>query len=324
MLESNKQAFVEFETLDEMMAVFGNLDEYIKMIQKSTGALISAEDGHAVINGREKAVDTAAAVLKSAAELFRKNEYIDDTRISYLLDVFKEDGATIPENTFEGVIAINHKGRPVKCRSVGQKRYMDAIDNNTVVFCIGPAGTGKTYLAMAKAVVALKRKEISRIILTRPAVEAGENLGFLPGDLQNKVDPYLRPLYDALYDFMGGDAYQKLSEKGVIEVAPLAYMRGRTLSDAFIVLDEAQNCTMEQMKMFLTRFGEGSKVVVTGDVTQIDLPESRRSGLKKTAQLLSDIDNIETIYLSDRDVVRHTLVKEIVKAFDKLEKKNTK
>ena len=191
-----------------------------------------------------------------------------------------------------------------------------------IVFGIGPAGTGKTYLAMAKAVVALKNKEISRIILTRPAVEAGENLGFLPGDLQNKVDPYLRPLYDALYDFMGGDAYQKLSEKGVIEVAPLAYMRGRTLSDAFIVLDEAQNCTIEQMKMFLTRFGEGSKVVITGDITQVDLPETKRSGLKRAAQMLSEIEGIETVYLTSRDVVRHNLVKEIVKVFDRMERKN--
>ena len=318
----NKQEIIEFETVDEMMAVFGNLDEYIKMIQKVTGAQIAAKDGNAVVTGDEASVKAAAAVLRSAAELFRKNEYIDDTRISYLLDLSKDDELDKDHNTFEGVIAINHKGRPVKCRSLGQKKYVDAIGKNTVVFGIGPAGTGKTYLAMAKAVVALKNKEISRIILTRPAVEAGENLGFLPGDLQNKVDPYLRPLYDALYDFMGGDAYQKLSEKGVIEVAPLAYMRGRTLSDAFIILDEAQNCTMEQMKMFLTRFGEGSKVVVIGDVTQVDLPESKRSGLKRTAQMLSEIDGIESVYLTSRDVVRHNLVKEIVKAFDKMDRKS--
>ncbi len=318
----NFQRQIEFETLDEMMAVFGNLDEYIKMIQNATGATISSGDGKAVVIGDERAVDMAASVLASAAELFRKNEYIDDTRISYLLDVAADGDDGIPEGTFDGVIAITHKGKPVKCRSLGQKKYIDAIDKNTVVFGIGPAGTGKTYLAMAMAVAALKRKEISRIILTRPAVEAGENLGFLPGDLQNKVDPYLRPLYDALYDFMGGETYQKLVEKGVIEVAPLAYMRGRTLSDAFIVLDEAQNCTMEQMKMFLTRFGEGSKVVVTGDITQVDLPESKRSGLKKTAQILNDINGIETVYLTSRDVVRHSLVKEIVKAFDRLDKKS--
>ena len=201
---------------------------------------------------------------------------------------------------------------------------MEAIDKNTVVFAIGPAGTGKTYLAMARAVVALKNKEISRIILTRPAVEAGEKLGFLPGDLQSKVDPYLRPLYDALYEFMGAEAYQRLVETGVVEVAPLAYMRGRTLSDAFIILDEAQNASMAQMKMFLTRFGENSKVVVTGDITQIDLPRDQQSGLKKTAQILKDIDGVSVIYLTNRDVVRHKLVKDIVKAFEKEEERQSK
>lgn len=222
------------------------------------------------------------------------------------------------------IVAITHKGKPVKCKTIGQKNYMRAIEENTVVFAIGPAGTGKTYLAMAKAIVALKNKEISRIILTRPAVEAGEKLGFLPGDLQDKVDPYLRPLYDALYDFMGPDGYAKLQEKGVIEVAPLAYMRGRTLTDSFIILDEAQNCSPEQMKMFLTRFGENSKVVVTGDITQIDLPEERKSGLKKTADILSGIDGIEVIYLTNRDVVRHRLVKDIIKAFERYEKSKQK
>ena len=309
-----------FETADEMMAVFGNLDEYIKMIEKATGAIITAKDGKAEIRGTEDAVEIAKKVLQGASELYRKNEYIDDSRISYLIDVASDGGEQNPSASFEGVVAITHRGKPIKCRSLGQKQYIDAIDKNTVVFGIGPAGTGKTYLAMAKAVVALKNKEVSRIILTRPAVEAGEKLGFLPGDLQNKVDPYLRPLYDALYDFMGSDAYQRLSEKGVIEVAPLAYMRGRTLSDAFIILDEAQNCTMEQMKMFLTRFGEGSRVVVTGDVTQIDLPEERKSGLKRTADLLQNIEHIKVVYLTNRDVVRHKLVKDIIKAFDHYEK----
>ena len=309
-----------FETADEMMAVFGNLDEYIRMIEKATGAMIVARDGKAEIRGEEEAVNIAKKVLQGASELYRKNEYIDDSRISYLIDVASDGGEQNPSASFEGVVAITHRGKPIKCRSLGQKEYIDAIDKNTVVFGIGPAGTGKTYLAMAKAVVALKNKEVSRIILTRPAVEAGEKLGFLPGDLQNKVDPYLRPLYDALYDFMGSDAYQRLSEKGVIEVAPLAYMRGRTLSDAFIILDEAQNCTMEQMKMFLTRFGEGSRVVVTGDITQIDLPEERRSGLKRTADILQNVDHIKIVYLTNRDVVRHKLVKDIIKAFDHYEK----
>ena len=220
----------------------------------------------------------------------------------------------------DDVVAVTAQGKKIKCRSIGQKRYLDIVKRNTVTICVGPAGTGKTYLAMAMAVVALKNKQISRIILTRPAVEAGEKLGFLPGDLQDKVDPYLRPLYDALYDFLGAEGYQRMAESGVIEVAPLAYMRGRTLNDAFIILDEAQNCTREQMKMFLTRFGEGSKVVVTGDVTQIDLPRERASGLKLSMEILKNIPDIGIIQLTHKDVVRHTLVKSIIKAFEKYEK----
>ena len=215
------------------------------------------------------------------------------------------------------IVAITHKGKPVKCKTIGQKNYMRAIEENTVVFAIGPAGTGKTYLAMAKAIVALKNKEISRIILTRPAVEAGEKLGFLPGDLQDKVDPYLRPLYDAFYELMGQESYQKLMERGVIEVAPLAYMRGRTLSDSFIILDEAQNTTSEQMKMFLTRFGEGSRVVVTGDNTQTDLPAGKKSGLKEAVEVLRNVPDIAIVTLSHRDVVRHELVQAIVKAYER-------
>lgn len=220
----------------------------------------------------------------------------------------------------QGVVAVTNRGRPIKCRTLGQKRYMEAIDHNTVNFAIGPAGTGKTYLAMAKAVVALKNKEISRIILTRPAVEAGEKLGFLPGDLQSKVDPYLRPLYDALYEFMGAEAYQKLVETGVVEVAPLAYMRGRTLDDSFIILDEAQNTTREQMKMFLTRLGFGSKIVITGDITQIDLPGDKVSGLKEAIRVLDGVEDIQICRLTPADVVRHVLVQRIVAAYDKYEK----
>ncbi len=302
------------------MAIFGNLDEYIKLIEKKTETSISAKDGIAVITGEPENIETAYTVIKSAAELFRSGEYIDENRISYLIDAAGDGSSKEAISSMSDIVAITHKGKPVKCKTLGQKNYMRAIDENTVVFAIGPAGTGKTYLAMAKAIVALKNKEISRIILTRPAVEAGEKLGFLPGDLQDKVDPYLRPLYDALYDFMGPEGYAKLQEKGVIEVAPLAYMRGRTLTDSFIILDEAQNCSPEQMKMFLTRFGENSKVVVTGDITQIDLPEERKSGLKKTADILADIDGIEVIYLTNRDVVRHRLVKDIIKAFERFEK----
>jgi phosphate starvation-inducible PhoH-like protein len=218
------------------------------------------------------------------------------------------------------VIAITSKGRQVKSRTIGQKRYVKAMREHTVTFAIGPAGTGKTYLAMAMAVVALKNKEVERIILTRPAVEAGESLGFLPGDLQNKVDPYLRPLYDALYDLLGGEVYQRLSERGAIEVAPLAYMRGRTLSDAFIVLDEAQNCTEEQMKMFLTRFGENARVVVTGDITQIDLPKEKKSGLKACISILEGVEGISIQYLTHRDVARHELVQKIIQAYERYEK----
>ena len=262
----------------------------------------------------------AKRVLEELSKLYRQREYIDESKLSYLLDIAKEGNTPMGMDAMAGVVALTHKGKPVKCRTFGQKRYMEAIDKNTVVFAIGPAGTGKTYLAMAKAVVALKNKVVSRIILTRPAVEAGEKLGFLPGDLQSKVGPYLRPLYDALYEFMGPDAYHKMVENGTIEVAPLAYMRGRTLSDSFIILDEAQNCSMEQLKMFLTRFGEGSKVVVTGDVTQIDLPEERKSGLKRISEILSSVEGIAVVELSNKDVVRHKLVKDIVKAFEKYEK----
>lgn len=318
-MEINHSNF-EFETIEEMMAIFGNLDEYIKLIMKKTGALITAKDGIAVITGEPDEVEAAYTVLNSAAQLFRNGEFIDENRISYLIDAAGDGSAKEVLNSMNDIVAITHKGKPVKCKTLGQKNYMRAIDENTVVFAIGPAGTGKTYLAMAKAIVALKNKEASRIILTRPAVEAGEKLGFLPGDLQDKVDPYLRPLYDALYDFMGPEGYARLQEKGVIEVAPLAYMRGRTLTDSFIILDEAQNCSAEQMKMFLTRFGDNSKVIVTGDITQIDLPEERKSGLKKTAQILADIEGIEVIYLTNKDVVRHRLVKDIIKAFEKYEK----
>ncbi len=310
---------VEFDTVEEMIEIFGNLDENIHLIEKGTGTKIVARDGAAVITGELEGMQAAKQVLEALSREFQSNEYIDQSKISYFIDLALE-GKVEESSTLSGVVALTHRGKPVKCRTFGQKKYMEAIAKNTVVIAIGPAGTGKTYLAMAKAVVALKNKEVSRIILTRPAVEAGEKLGFLPGDLQSKVDPYLRPLYDALYDFMGADAYQRLSESGVIEVAPLAYMRGRTLTDAFIILDEAQNCSMEQLKMFLTRFGEGSKVVVTGDITQIDLPEERRSGLKRAAEILKGIEGIEVIQLTNKDVVRHRLVKDIIRAFEKQEK----
>ena len=306
--------------MEEMQEVFGNLDANIHQIEQQSGAVIVARENEAVIRGSYAQCEMAKRVLEELSKLYRQREYIDESKLSYLLDIAKEGNTPMGMDAMAGVVALTHKGKPVKCRTFGQKRYMEAIDKNTVVFAIGPAGTGKTYLAMAKAVVALKNKVVSRIILTRPAVEAGEKLGFLPGDLQSKVDPYLRPLYDALYEFMGPDAYHKMVENGTIEVAPLAYMRGRTLSDSFIILDEAQNCSMEQLKMFLTRFGEGSKVVVTGDVTQIDLPEERKSGLKRISEILSSVEGIAVVELSNKDVVRHKLVKDIVKAFEKCEK----
>ena len=309
-----------FDSMEEMQEVFGNLDANIHQIEQQSGAVIVARENEAVIRGSYAQCEMAKRVLEELSKLYRQREYIDESKLSYLLDIAKEGDTPMGMDAMAGVVALTHKGKPVKCRTFGQKRYMEAIDKNTVIFAIGPAGTGKTYLARAKAVVALKNKVVSRIILTRPAVEAGEKLGFLPGDLQSKVDPYLRPLYDALYEFMGPDAYHKMVENGTIEVAPLAYMRGRTLSDSFIILDEAQNCSMEQLKMFLTRFGEGSKVVVTGDVTQIDLPEERKSGLKRISEILSSVEGIAVVELSNKDVVRHKLVKDIVKAFEKYEK----
>lgn len=307
---------VSVEQMDELIRLFGVFDENLKIIENETGAHIVSDAGSIRITGAEPDAAAAAAVIEKLLTLIRRGENIDRSRIRYAIDLAKEGNAELILDLADDVVAFTNKGKQIKCKTIGQKNYVRALKKQTVVFGIGPAGTGKTYLAVAMAVLAYKNKEVSRIILTRPAVEAGEKLGFLPGDLQNKVDPYLRPLYDALYEFLGTENFKMLSERGVIEVAPLAYMRGRTLNDAYIILDEAQNCTIEQMKMFLTRFGEGSRVVVTGDITQIDLPQDKKSGLINAMHVLANVEGIAMVQLTAKDVVRHEMVQRIVKAYE--------
>lgn len=302
--------------LAELLGVF---DENLNLIMSETGVIAFVEENYLKISGEKTSVDLAQTVVTKLIDVINAGEKIDKTRILYLIDLVKNGSSEGFEKLVSGVVAITSRGKQIKCKTVGQKKYVDAIKNNTVIFGVGPAGTGKTYLAVALAVSAYKNKEVEKIILTRPAVEAGEKLGFLPGDLQNKVDPYLRPLYDALSEMFGMETYRLLMEKGIIEIAPLAYMRGRTLNDSFIILDEAQNTTKEQMKMFLTRMGDGSKMVITGDVTQIDLPEGKKSGLKHATQILEGINQIEIVNLTHKDVVRHPLVAEIIKAYQKKE-----
>ncbi len=301
----------------DLSALFGSFDENIKLLEKSLGVNVRAKDNSLMLTGEEDNVDKASEVINMLMQIIARGEIIDSQKIIYAITMVQENGGIDIKMLGDDCIAINSKGHPIKTKTLGQKKYVDAISNNTIVFGIGPAGTGKTYLAVAKAVTALRAKEVNRIILTRPAVEAGEKLGFLPGDLQNKVDPYLRPLYDGMYEMLGGEGFARYQEKGVIEVAPLAYMRGRTLDNAFIILDEAQNTTPEQMKMFLTRIGFGSHAVVTGDITQIDLPGDKRSGLKEAARVLKNIEGIEFCTLTEKDVVRHPLVQQIIKAYAK-------
>lgn len=308
---------VEIRSMDEQIRLFGVFDENLKVIEAETGTSIRSDAENILISGEEENTAIAQNVIEKLLMLIRKDEKIDRGRIRYAIDLAREGNSELILELADDVIAFTNRGKQIKCKTVGQKRYINALKHKTVVFGVGPAGTGKTYLAVSMAVLAFKNKEVSRIILTRPAVEAGEKLGFLPGDLQNKVDPYLRPLYDALYDFLGAENFRMLSERGAIEVAPLAYMRGRTLNDAYIILDEAQNCTIEQMKMFLTRFGEGSRVVVTGDITQIDLPIDKKSGLIHAIQVLSDVEGIEIVRLTARDVVRHEMVQRIVQAYER-------
>ncbi len=309
---------------ENMIAIFGQYDSNIKKIEQVCGVQIVNRGDDIKIIGEENEVIYAENILHSLEALAKKGEEITEQNVLYLLQAKEEGNLKEIEKVYNDFICMTMNGRPVRPKTLGQKKYIDLIKKNTVIFGVGPAGTGKTYLAMAMAITAFKNEEVNRIILTRPAIEAGEKLGFLPGDLQQKVDPYLRPLYDALHEIMGADTFMKNMEKGLIEVAPLAYMRGRTLDNAFIVLDEAQNTTPEQMKMFLTRIGYGSKAVITGDLTQIDLAEGKHSGLLEATKILSGIEDIGIITLTNKDVVRHPLVQKIIQAYEKFENRKRK
>ena len=312
---------INAERVEQLIDVFGSFDENVKKIEQAFGVHITNRNTELKVTAEdEEAVDAGARAIEALLSLAAKGEEIDDQKVRYLIDLVRAGKEEQVTKMAKDVVCVTAKGRPVKAKTIGQQTYLKAISNNTITIGVGPAGTGKTYLAVAQAVAAFRAKEVNRIILTRPAVEAGERLGFLPGDLQNKVDPYLRPLYDALFDMLGPETYNKYLERGNIEVAPLAYMRGRTLDDSFIILDEAQNTTREQMKMFLTRLGFGSKIVITGDITQIDLPGDKVSGLKEAIKILDGVEDIAICRLTASDVVRHALVQRIVAAYDKFEK----
>ena len=308
-----------FEALtnDIALLISGPFNKNIADLEKAFNVSIVCRGTEFKISGEDENVRKALSAFNTMTDLYSQGTTLDEQSIHYCINMAQSGDAEKVKNMHSDLVLLTAKGKPIRSKTLGQTEYLKAISKNSITFGIGPAGTGKTYLAVAMAVKAFKSGQVSRIILTRPAVEAGEKLGFLPGDLQNKVDPYLRPLYDGLFDMIGPETFQTLMEKGVIEVAPLAYMRGRTLDDSFIILDEAQNTTKEQMKMFLTRMGNGSKIVVTGDVTQIDLPADKKSGLKDAISILKNIDDIAIIRLSEKDVVRHKLVQDIVKAYEK-------
>ncbi len=315
------ERIVNADRVDDMISIFGAFDENIRRIEDTFTVSIVSRDQELKVTGDEESADKAVRTLEGLIALASRGETIDEQRVRYMITLVENGTDDQISKIAADVVCITAKGKPIKAKTVGQQNYMKAIQKNTVTLGVGPAGTGKTYLAVAAAVAAFRERTVNRIILTRPAVEAGERLGFLPGDLQNKVDPYLRPLYDALYDMLGAESFQKYQERGSIEVAPLAYMRGRTLDDSFIILDEAQNTTKEQMKMFLTRLGFGSKIVITGDVTQIDLPEDKTSGLKDAMRILEGVEDIAICKLTSADVVRHALVQRIINAYEKAAQK---
>ena len=311
---------VNAERMEQIIEVFGSFDENIRKIETAFQVRVINRGTELKVQGDEEFVDQGVRAIEGLMALSAKGEAIDEQKVRYLIDLVRSGEDDKIGAMARDVVCVTAKGKPIKAKTLGQQKYLKAIEKNTITIGVGPAGTGKTYLAVAEAVAAFRAKQVNRIILTRPAVEAGERLGFLPGDLQNKVDPYLRPLYDALFDMLGPETYTKYLERGNIEVAPLAYMRGRTLDDSFIILDEAQNTTREQMKMFLTRLGFGSKIVITGDVTQIDLPRDKISGLKDAVRVLENVDDIAICRLTASDVVRHALVQKIVAAYDQYEK----
>ena len=315
------ERIISVDRVEDLISVFGSFDENIRKIEEALDVTIVSRDDELKISGNEETTDKAVRTLEGLLTLASRGEVIDEQRVRYLITLVQEGNDDQVQRMAKDVVCITAAGKPIKAKTVGQQTYMKAIMNNTITIGVGPAGTGKTYLAVAAAVAAFRERTVNRIILTRPAVEAGERLGFLPGDLQNKVDPYLRPLYDALYDMLGPETFQKYQERGSIEVAPLAYMRGRTLDDSFIILDEAQNTTREQMKMFLTRLGFGSKIVITGDVTQIDLPDDKVSGLKDAVRVLDGVKDIAICRLTSADVVRHALVQRIINAYEKADNK---
>ena len=316
---------ISVERMEEAVSLFGSLDENIKLIEKDLDVTVVSRDGELKVAGEDaERVIYAVKAVEGLLKLISRGEAISEQNVRYILNLVKAGHEDKIGQLSADVLCVTAKGKPIKAKTLGQKRYVDAIKKNLVTLGIGPAGTGKTYLAVAAAVAAFRAKEVNRIILTRPAVEAGERLGFLPGDLQSKVDPYLRPLYDALFEMLGPETYQKYLERGNIEVAPLAYMRGRTLDDSFIILDEAQNTSREQMKMFLTRMGFGSKIVITGDVTQIDLPTDKVSGLKEATRVLKGVEDIAICQLTGADVVRHVIVQRIIKAYEEDENRRSR